>query len=73
LIVANFTCKDCDQRHPGCHDKCEKYQAEKKVYEERKAAERKRIDLQGALYAQRDRGVRKAKRKAKYEWKWFNR
>ena len=70
--MANFTCKDCDQRHPGCHDKCEKYQAEKKAYEERQAVKRKYNDLRGALYRQRDEGVQRALKKARWERKWFN-
>ena len=26
-------CKDCKDRHPGCHDTCEDYQACKREYE----------------------------------------
>lgn len=66
-----FTCKGCQSRQPGCHDKCEKYQAEKKAHEEREAIKRKQHDLQAALYQQRDRGVQRALRKAKNERKWF--
>lgn len=32
-----FTCKDCPNRYPGCHDKCEKYKTEKAEYERLKA------------------------------------
>lgn len=32
-----FSCKGCGNRYPGCHDKCEKYKAEKATYAERKA------------------------------------
>ena len=29
-------CKDCPDRHPACHDRCEKYQeAKRKVQEEK--------------------------------------
>jgi hypothetical protein len=43
-----FTCKDCPNRYPGCHDKCEKYQREKAEWEaEKKAGE---PDKQYALY-----------------------
>lgn len=24
-----IVCKDCQERYPACHDKCEKYQAER--------------------------------------------
>lgn len=34
---APFTCNDCTNRHPGCHDKCEKYNREKAEWERRKA------------------------------------
>ena len=27
-------CKDCELRHPGCHSKCEDYQAFRKANEE---------------------------------------
>ena len=27
-----FTCKDCPNRYPGCHGKCEKYQREKEAW-----------------------------------------
>lgn len=34
-------CMDCADRSPGCHDRCQAYQAFKKRSEARKAAERK--------------------------------
>ena len=30
-------CLNCTSRHQACHDTCEKYKAEKKDFEERKA------------------------------------
>lgn len=30
-------CLNCKSRHTACHDTCEKYKAEKKDFEERKA------------------------------------
>lgn len=33
MIRPSFTCKDCPDRYPGCHGKCEKYQKEKSEYE----------------------------------------
>ena len=32
-----FTCNDCTNRHPGCHDKCEKYKREKAEWDRMKA------------------------------------
>ena len=63
-----FTCKDCGNRHPGCHSQCEKYQKEKAAYEERKAANVKHNAIQGGLDAQRNEAVRKALRRRVNKW-----
>lgn len=68
----NFTCKDCGNRHPGCHGQCEKYQKEKATYEERKAALTKELVVQGGLNAQRNNGIRKAKRLRVNKWERDN-
>lgn len=34
-------CKDCRERHLGCHDNCERYLKERNAYEELKQAIRK--------------------------------
>lgn len=47
--MSNFTCKGCGSRYPGCHAKCEKYQAEKAAWEEKKAEIRKRQDIERRL------------------------
>ncbi len=44
----NFTCKDCPDREPECHSKCEQYKREKEVYEEQKRQERIREGLNSA-------------------------
>ena len=31
------SCKGCEERHPGCHGKCEKYQSERAEHERLKA------------------------------------
>ena len=36
-----FTCKNCEDREPGCHDKCKKYQKEKAAWERAKAEHKK--------------------------------
>jgi hypothetical protein len=43
--MAEFTCKGCEKRVPGCHDSCDKYKAEKAAYQARKEKERKRSVL----------------------------
>lgn len=35
-------CKDCKERHVGCHSSCKKYAEEKQAYERFKEEERKR-------------------------------
>ena len=61
-----FTCKGCEHRHPGCHDKCEKYQAEKKAHEELMERKRKYDDLQASLNYQRGVAVKKALRQGRH-------
>ena len=36
--VIKPVCKDCSERHLGCHDKCEKYLKAKEEYWEKKSA-----------------------------------
>jgi hypothetical protein len=35
-----FPCKDCTERVPGCHDRCERYKTAKGINDARKAKER---------------------------------
>ena len=35
--MTNFTCLNCEKRHPSCHSTCEKYQAECRANELAKA------------------------------------
>lgn len=61
-------CKGCvpPKRHTACWDTCPDYIAEKKEHEEKKEAERKRRDIEMAIYQQRGIAVRKAlKRRGK--------
>ena len=30
------TCKDCEERHPACHDTCEKYREQKQKFQQEK-------------------------------------
>ena len=61
--MQEFTCKDCQNRHPGCHDKCEKYQAEKKTHDALLAAKREADTLRRNLDQQYVDGVRRAQKK----------
>ena len=57
-----FSCKNCvpPERHPGCHGTCPKYLEEIAAYEAQKAAYKKKLEIDHAIYAQRGRAVRKA-------------
>lgn len=58
-------CKDCQERHPGCHDKCQAYQKERlknelrkrKILEEKK----KQVDVDNYRYHKRLNEVKKKK------------
>lgn len=64
-----FTCKGCKKREPGCHAKCEKYQAEKATWEEEKAQRRKEEQIQNRLTEHVISSVQKTrKRKGKARW-----
>lgn len=61
-----FTCKDCDDREPGCHSKCEKYKKEKSRWEKEKASmkighEADEYTL-GRIYKAKDRNDKRSKR-----------
>ena len=30
--MTNATCKDCPERYPGCHDRCERFQEWRKTH-----------------------------------------
>lgn len=62
-MLGIFTCKDCPSRYPGCHDKCERYQAEKKSYEEAKELKRQQDAVRKSLDVQRSTSVYRALRK----------
>lgn len=40
-IIPPFPCKNCPDRYPACHEKCEKYQKVKVARDERREAIRK--------------------------------
>ena len=43
MIKGSNCCYQCEDRHIGCHSTCEKYQAYRKEWEERKKTYRKVI------------------------------
>lgn len=60
-----FTCKDCPDRYPGCHDKCEKYQKEKAVWDKMKAKAEENRELEAyvcnSIKRKRDISAKKGK------------
>lgn len=40
-----YSCKDCQQRYPGCHGKCETYKKEKAAHEEQRAAQKREREI----------------------------
>ena len=61
-----FTCKDCPNRYPGCHDKCEKYQKEKAEWDRLKTKEAENRELQayicGSINKKKDMSAKKTAR-----------
>lgn len=58
-------CRYCiaPKRHPGCHDHCPEYAAEKAEHERCKANDDSRRKTQNGIYAQRSINIAKAKKK----------
>ena len=52
-------CKDCQERHPGCHATCEKYIKQKAEHDERTAEYRKEHSVNSVDYQKFD-GIYKA-------------
>lgn len=40
-----FTCKDCPDRYPGCHDHCKKYKREKEIWDKQKIEDAKEKEI----------------------------
>jgi hypothetical protein len=56
----SFTCKGCPNRAPGCHDRCEKYQKEKRDHETRKAKQNAENAVRCGLEDQKSKAVYRA-------------
>lgn len=54
-------CKDCPDRHLGCHGTCEKYQEYKKRHDEEVAALQSEKDAYADMYNYREEKVRRLK------------
>ena len=60
-------CKDCKNRSPGCHDRCEAYMAVKREHDEvkRKRDEALMIDRMNAASARKGTSIRRKFRRDK--------
>jgi hypothetical protein len=52
-------CRNCvaPKRHPGCHDSCPEYRAERAEYDERKAIHDRKHGIDKAIYEERTKKV----------------
>lgn len=56
-------CKGCRDRYPGCHDKCNTYQEQKRERQALLDQEHRKTDISAAIYRAQSRQVMKAYRK----------
>lgn len=58
-----FGCtKDCPDRHPGCHDSCEKYRSAKKQYLDEQTVIKKARYKESAANAAKAEGIKRCVR-----------
>jgi hypothetical protein len=58
-------CRECEQRAPGCHDKCERYREQKAADYAKKLGWKKAAYRDYALDAERIRAIKKIKREGR--------
>ncbi len=63
-------CKDCPDRYPGCHGKCEKYIAARAEYDAQKAEAAKKFNVASGLYEQRSNSIHKVTARQRYRAKY---
>lgn len=63
------SCKDCvaPKRHPGCHDPCPEYLAQRAEYDRLKAIQDEKRDIGIAIYYNRAEKVNRAMRNRRYK------
>ena len=67
-----YSCKDCGDRYPGCHDHCEKYKAEKAAHDERKAKEYQKAKVRNDINNQKGVVIARTTRKRSWYSKYRN-
>ena len=60
-------CKNCPDREPGCHGKCEKYKQQREEYDAEKAETMKKFETACGLYEQRCHSIYKISARRKYQ------
>lgn len=63
-------CKDCADRHPGCHGSCEKYIQQRAELDAVKAERRKQYEINSGLNAFRYDGMSKIMNTRVYRGKY---
>lgn len=63
------SCKGCEDRYPGCHDKCENYKAWKKKHDEAKKAERTYHQSNDIISERKKRAIWKNQRYSRKLWR----
>lgn len=63
-------CKDCPDRYPGCHGQCEKYKAERAVYDAQKKAFMEKYEVQSRLSQQTFDTIHKTRKHINYRKKF---
>jgi hypothetical protein len=59
-------CKDCPDRYPGCHGKCEKYIKQRSEYDAEKAETMEKYKVACGLYEMKCNSVYKALNRRRY-------
>lgn len=71
MVTNKITCcKDCTDRHAGCHATCEKYNQQKTELDAIKAERRKQYEINSGLNAYRYEGINKVMSNRVYRSKW---
>ena len=63
-------CKDCPERYPGCHGKCEKYKKARAEYDEKMAEHRKKYDVACSIAKQHSDSIQRITRNQHYKSKY---
>ena len=63
-------CKDCTDRYPGCHAKCEKYISQRAEYDRIKAEHKKKAMISNGLYEEKCNTIHRTTKWGVYRGKY---